>query len=614
LLDNRIQEIKAIGLSRFLRKIPYFFYKKYRTFIITQRKQRYVLDIHFPQTKQKENTLGLLELPHDMPEELSHFLKEKARQNKARCFFANSKTIDLEKDCLGRWDVDPTTQKPWPACTPFENIDYTACGNLRYVWEIGRLQHLITYTQVYHLTKLPLWLDAIKTDLTSFFTQAPFEIGIQWRDGLQIAIRLINFIFIQDFCFEKDNDLSKMLETLIAAHITTLKTQLSPRSVVNNNHVIGELSALIIADLYLKKCPAKHLKRLEIELSEQIYSDGIPYEGSVPYIRFILEFLLLILHTMQKREIDPPSYLIEKTKTIAIALNQLSDEENRIPPLGDGDNGQVLKLTNEPYLTVTSLLKFAENTLSLKFKKSPFAHFSQAGLFHYQYQKLNIWIDAGPTGLGKNGRGGHGHNDTTSLIVHYDDCGILHDPGWYSYFINLKKRNAYRGSQAHNLLTINQMEQARLGGKFEIFPDIEHPFLRIRKNKKGVIFIYCGHDGYNRLKEKPTLSRFICIAEKQDRITITIVDKVHAQAPVLVQSHLGSDCAWEEKTKNTYHMQQHEKKIILFLNEHQDNLQYFTKNFSRETGLEQPGHGFKWDILSRKNNFYRCVWSLSIEI
>ena len=81
----------------------------------------------------------------------------------------------------------------------------------------------------------------------------------------------------------------------VIANSKMLKAQLSPDSEVTNNHAIGEYAAIMLSGIYLNdsKMIQFSSKNLKKELDRQIYDDGISYEGTIPYLRFNLDFLTL---------------------------------------------------------------------------------------------------------------------------------------------------------------------------------------------------------------------------------------------------------------------------------------------------------------------------------
>ena len=192
-------------------------------------------------------------------------------------------------------------------------------------------------------------------------SENPLYYGIHSRDGLQIAIRLFSIIAFADLCHESDERFHEHITASVIANSDMLKAQVSSDSEVTNNHAIGEYSALILSGIYLDdtsliQYSSKNLKK---ELDRQIYDDGISYEGTIPYLRFNLDFLTLIFKALKAVEMDPPKYLNFYIDKIANSLSELIDNQGFIPPIGDGDDGRVIKFDDEDYLCVNESLQLA---------------------------------------------------------------------------------------------------------------------------------------------------------------------------------------------------------------------------------------------------------------
>ena len=128
-----------------------------------------------------------------------------------------------------------------------------------------------------------------------------------------------------DICNEAPMEFHKKITPIIKIHAFALSRQLSPDSDITNNHIIGELSALALSGIYLNSFEYYELgiNKLEKELDRQIYKDGIPYEGSVPYIGFILEFLLLLYKAVLESKYKIPRFLYKYIDRISTSLSKL---------------------------------------------------------------------------------------------------------------------------------------------------------------------------------------------------------------------------------------------------------------------------------------------------
>jgi hypothetical protein len=538
--------------------------------------------------------------------------------------------------CNERWDVDPVSGSRWPADSVFAP-PRNEFGDVRFPWELDRLHHLVWYGQAWRYTADPVWLAVAIDQLEQVLGEAPFEHGIHWRDGLQLAIRLYSLAALADLCHDAPDGVHRHVNNAVAAHAYALARQISPHSEITNNHVIGEACALALAGLYLDQSEhvRRGLHRLRVELRRQLYADGVPYEGTIPYIRFDLDFLTLLVLALRGTKRAAPSWLLEAIEKIADSLAALADMKGRIPPIGDGDDARVLRLDEEPYLTVNESLHVAGSLIGKAMAPAPssgtFAlwvagpaippaergretvYLRASGLVHLRRGALDVWLDCGPTGCGLMGPGGHGHNDMTAIVVHLDGTALLHDPGWYSYYGDRELRNQMRGTGAHNTLKVDGAEQARLGGIFEILDDCQPTPVRIRELGGDATYVSCGHTGYDRL-DKEISYRRIVLLEGNGPWRLQVTDRIRSRAPVNVEVHLGSDLDWYPVNTNEWGLPGgHCLRLLIG----QDQVRHGPVPSSRKTGVLERGSGLDWVVSSssfrQKNSLnYISRWELVI--
>jgi hypothetical protein len=89
--------------------------------------------------------------------------------------------------------------------------------------------------------------------------------------------------------------------------------------------------------------------------------------------------------------------------------------------------------------------------------------FPDAGAVFLQSQNLYLQFDAGPFGYGG---AGHSHADTLSFVLWHDNELVFTDPGTFTYIGSPTERDRFRGTPAHNTITINGQNQAQTAGPF----------------------------------------------------------------------------------------------------------------------------------------------------
>jgi Heparinase II/III-like protein len=98
--------------------------------------------------------------------------------------------------------------------------------------------------------------------------------------------------------------------------------------------------------------------------------------------------------------------------------------------------------------------------------------FADAGTAFLQSGDLYVQVDAGPFGWGG---AGHSHADTLSLVASYRGEPIFTDPGTFTYMGSPEERDRFRGTRAHNTITIDGKNQAQTVGPFRwaLKPDVK---------------------------------------------------------------------------------------------------------------------------------------------
>jgi len=116
-----------------------------------------------------------------------------------------------------------------------------------------------------------------------------------------------------------------------------------------------------------------------------------------------------------------------------------------------------------------------------------------------------IVVDAGPQGIG---RSGHGHADALSIRMAVDGRRFLVDPGTCGYICGSNDRDQFRGTGAHNTVSIDGQDQAVPAGPFawDALPVTE---VEAWASGEFFDFLAASHNGYARLREPVVHHRFV---------------------------------------------------------------------------------------------------------
>ena len=98
------------------------------------------------------------------------------------------------------WFYDPVTgRRSAPDAYAFQinQRSEEQTGNVKQVWELSRLQHLTLLATAWFLTHEEGYAQRVADQLRSWWLENPFLSGVNWTSGIEVGIRLINFVWIR---------------------------------------------------------------------------------------------------------------------------------------------------------------------------------------------------------------------------------------------------------------------------------------------------------------------------------------------------------------------------------------------------------------------------------
>ncbi len=417
------------------------------------------------------------------------------------------------------WHLDPSTGTSWPK-------QYTGLmarwfwtdkrtNDALPTWELNRHQHFVTLGRAYFLTGDERYAVACSEQVMSWLAQNPPAIGINWFSSLEIGIRLISWS-IAFYLLRSSEAFSgkggRWFLKGLYCQAEHLWNHLTLENGVPNNHLIGEVTALIVVGgLFPEFEDAETwvrtgLRILDQALRRQTFMDGVNKEQASGYHRFVLDLVLLVVLLGQCGTV-PRSARVERVleRMLEYALYAMNPE-GQLPQLGDSGDGWGVRLDMHtdhrdvrPWLAVGAVLyrrsdfKFGAgmglttNTgggfesfraealwlvggagrdvflaLDNRLPSSRSFSFREGG--HYILRdSWDVHTDyamfrSGEFGLGGEGACAHAHCDLLGIVLWIGGRSLLVDSGTYSY--HGPWRSHFRLTGAHNTLRIDNQEQA----------------------------------------------------------------------------------------------------------------------------------------------------------
>ena len=427
------------------------------------------------------------------------------------------------------WRLDPVTGRLWPGADAYTfDIAYRherRFGDIKYVWEFNRLQFLQPLAAHVALTGDPRALTLIEAAIASWYDANPPFRGLAWNSGIECALRAISLLVVTSLAGERlSADAVRRVRALLAAHAFWIARYPSRYSSANN-HLVAEAAASLIVALSLPDLPRSTAREADArrvlirETDLQILADGTPAEQSPTYGAFTAELILMAAFAARAAGQPLPSSVTDRLSKFARFTGWIADARGRTPALGDDDEGRVLSLvTHEPAYAASvarAIAAFAGlpsrlpavaphlrdavfGVAAAEDTPQGLETFTTGGLSVVRETRagrdLTLALDHGP--LGYLSIAAHGHADALSVVATVDGRPLFVDPGTFLYHSGGAWRDWFRGTPAHNTLSLDGANQSEISGAFN-WGHKAHAQLDDSRN--GADWLLRGtHDGYQR--------------------------------------------------------------------------------------------------------------------
>ncbi|MBE5847917.1 MAG: heparinase [Lachnospiraceae bacterium] len=510
---------------------------------------------------------------------------------------APRRTIDLPgsfgyETYRKRWHAGFQTENEWPLVFSYD-LTYKQrddIGDARTNWELNRHFQLALLAKAYYDTHDLRYLDELIELFDDWNAQNPYLWGISWTSPMEVAIRLINWMFALGFLIKSIIDPKKLDERLktlfneMAVGIINMTSYISAhysRYSSANNHVIVEMAAIGMAGLCFEHDPWRDLAVtvLNYEIPRQNYHDGVNKEQSLHYQAFFMEAVGLLMMTLKKNKRNIPMNWKYVLTSMTGYLADCRGYMGETIIFGDDDGGKILDLFHNAGKTdyVGYVLHMMDGVLTKskhhdRFTKNDEIDSNRSGLtesdhsavsdekahspemkdpdavcypeggvtlMHTHDHRAFLAIDHGPLGFGSIAA--HGHADALSFQLYLDGEVVFADPGTYIYHTDRASRDLFRSTACHNTITIDGKNQSEMLGPFLWGKRAETTLLAFDSEKQ---VLEASHDGY-----APVIhSRRFELGEKSLTIIDTLSDSTtvsDAQTGQEAGRKTGREFSWE---------------------------------------------------------------------
>ncbi|MCK9328983.1 MAG: heparinase II/III family protein [Candidatus Cloacimonetes bacterium] len=507
-LKEKLIKIKGLPLHIIIKKLirkskesVYFFFRRYYIYLFNDS----FLFGDFKNFKSDMNSFF-----HDEVKDtyksfiINNLLKEKVIEEADKVSSHVFKILDLAEiqlDAKINWNEDFFSCFQWhnkfykdiKICNLEDNSD------VKIPWEMSRFQHLVCLGKGFLLSKDKKYSDEFVAQFTDWIEKNPYEYSVNWTCAMEVAIRAVNLTVAYEL-FKTDSTIDNhfwiKFNKVLFLHGRFVYNNLTNKDRYNNNHLIAELSALVILGKYFKDLKVfgffskpnqwfNHgILNLEKEMQAQVNEDGTSYEGSTSYHKLITEMFLQTTIICNLNGISLSESFNKRLERMCDFIMNIQKDNGLSPFIGDSDDGRYVILSSY-YNRNPKDFNYLLSLAGEYFNRDDFRYFGQKNkqesyIFRaITHDKINVslvskaytdggyyllrndnvycFIRCGQLAL--RGKGMHSHNDQLSIELSIKGKDFFIDPGSYVYTSDYLARNELKSTKSHNTLMVDNIEQ-----------------------------------------------------------------------------------------------------------------------------------------------------------
>ncbi len=390
-----------------------------------------------------------------------------------------------------KWNQDIKSGHIWPNLFYLDLRkkfihSYNRGWEIKMVWELSRFQYVIPLALAFYKTGDEKYLRKWQELILDWIKKNPVYFGPNWINAMEVAIRACNWIFSWEIIIarnKKQKTRNKLGKEFIEKFLGSLvehgkfiyrNLEYAP---IRSNHYLSDIVGLVYLGIMFpefkesKKWLKKGLRALEEEMKFQVYNDGVDYELSIAYHRYVTELFLWAGRLCKENPSACSGFNLslefwEKLEKMMEFSKHYAKPNGLAPQIGDADDGR-LHIVWEDFYNWEKRNHFALFELYERVFKSNEALRQAQGINSKSFSKSGFYIMRDKdfyliTGRNKccYGKGGsHVHNDILSFELSMLGNDFIIDPGTYVYTSDFKARNKFRKTRAHNTVMIDNEEQ-----------------------------------------------------------------------------------------------------------------------------------------------------------
>lgn len=421
-------------------------------------------------------------------------------------------------------------------------------GDIKLIWEISRFTHLYTFLKAYLISHDEKYYNAFSDQIQSWVSNNKYSFGSNYKCGQEATLRMINILFAYSF-FEKiglvtEDDKKNVRIIIRDSYKKVLSNFFYASKCIQNNHTLSEITGLIIGAWCTqdRKALKEAYKLMDKEIANQFLEDGGYKQFSFNYQRFAMQLMEFNFMISNVTEIHISNKSKKKIENSIHLINQVIQENGRVPNYGSNDGALIFPFTTCGYLDYRPVI----NTLNYQLHASKLyedknvneeliwftgdnpdevaretlqkssSSFSEAGLHTIRYKDWLVMI------INNDFNSRPAQMDQNHIDMWYKDHNLFIDTGTYSYATEVGKELS--SSKGHNTVQVYNKEMMDKKGPFFIYNWTDRKVLKHSKNH--ISSSYISKNGYEHLRDV-----------QFENETLNIVDQVNTDAEFCVFFH-----------------------------------------------------------------------------
>ena len=234
----------------------------------------------------------------------------------------------------------------------FQNKSYI--GDIKLPWELNKHMHFVSLGKAYWLTSDEKYSQEFVSQLLSWIKCNPFKMGVNWVANLIVAQRVISWIFafplfLHSEHFDKRILVEFLKSLFLHGRYIPPHFEFAPKA---TNHLIGNACGLFMLGFMFpefkasKKWRDTSLNILYNEIAKQVYDDGVDYEQSTGYHRYVVEFCLIPIMLCHINKTELSKEFTEKVEKMLEFIMHIIKPDGHVQPISDADGARVFNFNN----------------------------------------------------------------------------------------------------------------------------------------------------------------------------------------------------------------------------------------------------------------------------